>query len=176
MYFYGIAMKRIGYLILFLLLACTTVSAQFTKAELKVAGLTCSLCSKSTENQLKKLDFIDSIQQDLAHATFILYFKKDKPVDFNQIKKSVEDAGFSVDMLKTTYKFDNLSLASNGHFAYQNAVFYCVNKTPQTLNGEVVLQIVDKGFLNNKEYKKQADEWPANTNGQGNNPVYHVIF
>jgi copper chaperone CopZ len=169
-------MKGIFYFILLLQLANNSASAQFSKAELQVAGLTCSLCSKSTETQLKKLDFIDSIQMDIAHARFILYFKKDKYVDFYQVKKKVEDAGFSVAMLKATYRFDNLSIEANGHFNYQNAVFYSANKSPQILNGEVVLQIVDKGFLGNKEYKKQAAQWPVIPDSKGTNPAYHVMF
>lgn len=169
-------MRRILYIILLLLLTCNIASAQFIKAELQVAGLTCSLCSKSTDNQLKKLDFIDSMHTDISHATFILYFKKDKTVDFYQVKKKVEDAGFSISMLKATYRFNNFSMDANGHFNYQNAVFYCRNTIPQKLNGEVDLQIVDKGFLDNKEYKKQSVEWPVSSYKKGNTPIYHVIF
>ena len=169
-------MKRILYTVTILLLVFNAVSAQFSKAQLEVAGLTCSLCSKSTENQLKKLDFIDSIHTDLTHATFILYFKKDKIVDFYRIKQKVEDAGFSIVMLKTTYKFDDFSIDANGHFNYQNAVFYCMNKTPQLLNGKIVLQIVDKGFLDKKDYKEQVKQWPVISEKQGNSIIYHVVF
>lgn len=173
MYLYVISMKKIFYFFIVLLLMGNTASAQFTKAELQAAGLTCSLCSKSVDAQLKKLDFIDSIHIDLAHATFILYFKKDKPVDFYQIKKSVENAGFSVSMLKTTCKVDNLLINNKGHFNYQNTSFFALNKGPQILNGEVTFQIVDKGFISNKEYKKYMAAQP---NSQGNNLVYDIIF
>lgn len=169
-------MKKIFYIIAFLPIACNTASAQFTKAELQVAGLTCSLCSKSTSNQLQKLDFIDSIYVDLAHATFILYFKKDSPVNFYRIKKKVKDAGFSVAMLKVACNFYNVPIDANGCFKYQQAVFCGMNKPPRILNGEIVLQIIDKGFLNNKDYKKYAIKEAAQPNNQGNSLVYHVTF
>lgn len=169
-------MKRIFCTILFLPLAYNIASAQFIKADLQVAGLTCSLCSKSTDNELKKLDFIDSIHIDLSHATFTLYFKKDKPVNFYQIKKKVEDAGFSVVMLQAEGKFDNLPIDTDSHFNYQNATFYCLSKAPQTLSGKIMFQLVDKGFVSKKEYKKYAQQCAARHNSQGKDPVYHVIF
>ena len=53
---------------IFILLLVTTISAakaQFTKAELQVSGLTCSMCSKATEKSLRTLDFIGDIKADL---------------------------------------------------------------------------------------------------------------
>jgi copper chaperone CopZ len=140
--------------ILCFLFSYNLCDAQFIKGELQAAGLTCSLCSKSTVGQLKTLDFIDSIGTDLAHASFTLYFKKDKPIDLSQIKKKVEDAGFSVASLSLTAKFDNLKVDSSGCFNYQNIGFCIVTRNPHTLNGDVNFKIIDKGFVTGKEYKK----------------------
>jgi copper chaperone CopZ len=100
-------MKKIFYTVIFLFALLQAASAQFTKAELRADGLTCSLCSSTTYKQLKTLDFIDSIGMDLDHATFLLYFNKDKTVDFEKIRNKVEFAGYTVGMLKTTYRFKN---------------------------------------------------------------------
>lgn len=168
-------MKRILYSALSLLIATQIVSAQFNKAELQVAGLTCSLCSKSTENQLKKLNFIDSMSSNLSQATFILYFKKDSPVDFEEIKRKVNDAGFSIALLKATCMFDNLLIDTNGRFNYQHATFCIINKYPRVLNGETVLQFVDAGFVTKREYKKYAGKltkYATSKKMYG----YHVIY
>ena len=164
-----------------LLIACTTVSAQFTKAELQVAGLTCSMCSKATDKQLRTLDFIEDIDIDLSHASFILHFRKGKAVDISQIKKKVEDAGFSVAMLKPVYNFDNLKIEEGSSFSYQNMVFYFVNAKTQTLNGDIIFKIIDKGFVPDKEYKKLEKELKE-SEGQVKNAesagshVYHITL
>ncbi len=162
-------MKKIFYLLILLLSLGDMTSAQVTKVELQAAGLTCSMCSRATDKQLRTLDFIDSIGIDLSHTTFILYFKKDKPVDFNQIRKKVEDAGFSVASLKVTYKFDNLKIENGSQFIYNGSVFYLVNVAPKTLNGEAVFKIVDKGFVSAKEYKKYES-----LIGKGESNSYHI--
>ncbi|HTA28199.1 MAG TPA: heavy-metal-associated domain-containing protein, partial [Bacteroidia bacterium] len=89
-------MKKIFYTAIFPLFIFHVASAQFTKAELRADGLTCSLCSNATYKQLKTLDFIDSVGVDLDHATFLLYFNKDKTVDFEKIRNKVEFAGYTV--------------------------------------------------------------------------------
>jgi copper chaperone CopZ len=174
-------MKKIFYSALFLLLACNMASAQFIKAELQAAGLTCSMCSKATDKQLRTLDFIEKIDVDLGHTSFILYFKKDKTVNFDQIKKKVEDAGFSVAVLKPVYKFDNLKIGNASSFSYQNMVFNFMDTKAQTLNGEVTFRIIDKGFVSDKEYKKYSTLLTPSSNsgaakGANTDRVYHVIL
>jgi len=164
-------MKKIFYLLMLMLSASGIGSGQVVKAELQAAGLTCSMCSRATDKQLRTLDFIDSIGIDLSNTTFLLYFKKDKAVDFDQIRKKVEDADFSVAMLKVTYKFDSLKVDNGTHFSYNNSQFQFMSITPRTLNGEVVFKIMDKGFLSAKEYKKYASQV-----GSGASHVYHIIL
>jgi copper chaperone CopZ len=164
-------MKKICYLLILLLSASGIVSAQVVRAELQAAGLTCSMCSRATDKQLRTLDFIDSVGTDLSHATFLLYFKKDKVVDFDQIRKKVEDAGFSVAMLKVTYKFDNLKVDNETQFSYNNSQFNFIDITPQTLNGEVVFRIMNKGFLSGKEYKKIASQISS-----ASSHIYHITL
>lgn len=150
-------------------------TAQFTKAELRADGLTCSLCSNATFKQLKTLDFIDSIGVDLDHATFILYFKEGKIVDFDKIKNKVEFAGYSVGMLKATYKFTNFPIDTSHCFNLQNSVFCFMNASAQTLNGESEMQIIDAGFVSKKEYKKYAAYIVAHPDGSYMR-VFHVIY
>lgn len=164
-------MKKICYLLLLLLFAASKAPAQVVRAELQAAGLTCSMCSRATDKQLRTLDFIDSVGTDLSHATFILFFKKGKMVDFGQIRKKVEDAGFSVAMLKVTYMFENLKIENGTLFSYNNSQFSFIDITPRTLNGKVVFRIVDKGFVSTKEYKKYSSQAAS-----GGNHVYHITL
>jgi hypothetical protein len=40
---------------------------QFDSARLQVNGLTCSMCSKATQEQLETMKFIESIETDLVN-------------------------------------------------------------------------------------------------------------
>lgn len=70
--------------------------ARVTKVYLQASGLTCSMCSNSINKALKTLDFIDKVDADIKNYTFEISFKANSIVDFDKIKKKVEDAGFSV--------------------------------------------------------------------------------
>jgi copper chaperone CopZ len=174
-------MKTLISVLALLLSVCNVLSAQITKAELQVAGLTCSMCSKATDKQLRSLDFVEEIDVDLSHASFILHFKKDKQVDLDQIRKKVEAAGFSVALLKPTYLFSNLKVSPGSSFTYGNAVLYFAHVKEQTLNGEYAFQIIDSGFVSAKEGKKYVKELSsalANTvKGRSETTqVYHIIL
>lgn len=152
--------------------------AQFVKAELQASGLTCSMCSFATQKQLKTLDFIDSIGSDLDHTTFMLYFKPGTAVDLDQIKKKVEDAGFSVASLKITYHFDNVKI-ENDHFVYEKKLYHFVNSKPRIIDGSMTFKVIDKGFLSDKEYKKYLKANAQSHNQPEKTPdvsrIYHVI-
>jgi copper chaperone CopZ len=164
-------MKKICYLLILLLSVSSIASAQVVKVELQAAGLTCSMCSRATDRQLRTLDFVDSIAIDLSRTTFVLYFKKDKTVDFDQIRKKVEDAGFSVATLQVTYKFDNLKVDNGTQFSYNGSQFQFMGISPKILNGDIAFRIMDKGFLSAKEYKKYASQV-----GSGTGHLYHITL
>ena len=167
-------------LLLLTVLLNISAKAQFTKAELQAAGLTCSMCSRAVDKQLHTLDFIDSVGIDLGKATFILFFKKDKIVDFDLIKKKVEDAGFSVASLKVTFQFTNLKVEENSHWVYENTLYHFIHVKPQTLSGDVTFKIISKGFVSDKEYKKYAKEMamPLSDDGKVLNAdkVFHITL
>jgi copper chaperone CopZ len=167
-----------------LLLAMASTKAQFVKAELQASGLTCSMCSFATEKSLKTLNFIDSIGHDLNHTTFILYFKKDVPVDLDKIRQKVEDAGFSVAKLLVTFRFDQEKIANNYHYRLGDNLYHFINVKEQVFNGQVVLQVIDKGFISDKLYNKyskhaqghqcyQTGKMPEQTDVRR---VYHVTM
>ena len=142
---------------IFIILLITTISAkaQFTKAELQVSGLTCSMCSKATEKSLRTLEFIGDIKVDLNRNIFLITFKKDAPVNLDQISKKVQNAGFFVNSLKATFNFDGVKVSDNT-FSYAGDNYRLVNGGDKTLSGLVMITVVDKGFAPAAVYKKYS--------------------
>lgn len=173
-------MKRIIQLVLLMMISIGT-HAQFTKSELQVNGLTCSMCSLATQKQLQTLDFVDSIGTDLNHTLYILYFTKSATINTDLIRSKVEDAGFSIGSLIFPVSFDNVAVTDNMQYSYNGAIYQFTGIESQTLNGVVRLKIIDKGFVADKEYKeylKKSAKYPTyktgiNENGQR---VYHVTL
>src|ERR1700761_9301437 len=125
------------FLKIFVALLVTTISiakAQFTKAELQVSGLTCSMCSNATEKSLRKLDFIGDIKTDLNRNLFIITFKKDAVVNLDQISQKVQSAGFSVNSLKATFNFANVKVSNNYRFNYNGTLYDFLNVGDKTLD------------------------------------------
>ena len=166
-------MKTLKIFLILLLLTTAIAKAQFTKAELQVSGLTCALCAKATEKSLKTLPFIGDIKTDLLHNIYILTFKSGTPVNFDQISKSVHDAGFFVNSLKATFNFDNVKVADN-YFSYGGDTYQVMNPADKPLNGPVAVTIVDKGFAPKSVSKKYLGQVADAANKSGR--LYHVAI
>ena len=157
------------------LLVCNIASAQIIKVELQAAGLTCSMCSRAVDKQLRTLDFIDSVEIDLSRAMFVLYFKKDKALDFDKVRQKVEDAGFSVALFRIHYWFENYSMKSNSILSYRNINFSFKDVVPRIIkDGHWSFRIIDKGFLSDKEYKKYKGQIGEEKSTPGK-IIYHVL-
>jgi len=161
-------MKTFKLFIAILALSVGVANAQFTKAELQVSGLTCSMCSKATEKSLRTLDFISDIKVDLNKNIFVLTFKKDVPVNIDMISKKVQNSGFFVNNLKLTFNFNGVKLADN-YFNYAGDTYKVLNAT-HPLTGDVAVTVVDKGFAPANIYKK----YPATDSKPGK--VYHLVI
>jgi copper chaperone CopZ len=162
-------MKTIKYFIAaFLLFSAGNLSAQqVSSAELQVNGLTCSMCSQATEKSLKTLGFVEGITPDLNTNTFMIKFKKDKPVNFDLIKQKVQDAGFSVGNLVTTFNLNNVKVDANGQAKVGSSVIKVLNAKSQVLNGNVKATIVDKNFITSSAYKKKAAQFKSESYATG---------
>jgi len=169
-----ISMKTLKIFLILLVLTTGIAKAQFTKAELQVSGLTCALCAKATEKSLKTLPFVSDIKPDLMRNIFVITFKNDQPVNFDEICKKVQDAGFFVNSLKATFNFDNIKVANNA-FSYGGDTFEVMSGAGKALNGQVAVTIVDKGFAPrsvSKKYLSQvSNEAPAKSGR-----LYHIAI
>lgn len=154
-------------------------NAQISKAELIANGLTCSMCSNATYNQLKTIPYLDSINTDVEHTKFILYFNPNSSFDLKLIKTKVEDAGFSVGSLVLFMKFDNIKVENDFHYTVGDITYHFMETKTQTLNNICQVQVIDKGFVSDKEYKKYlkiASKYPCYKAGKMENVkvLYHL--
>jgi len=156
------------------LLIIVPAQAQISKAELIATGLTCSMCSKATYKQLQSIPGVEKITIDLNSSSFIIQYKPGTAVNVADIRKKVQDAGFSVGSLVVDMNLKNVAAANNSSFSYNNSSFIFVETTAKSLHGIVKLKLLDKGFITDKEFKqlsKNAKQYPS-YNSQVN--AFHV--
>lgn len=129
-------------------------NAQITKAELVATGLTCSMCSNAINKQFKSMPEVESVTTDLNSNTFTINLKKGNTLTPKAFKDKVEKAGFFIGSLVLTMPFDNIKAADNIAYNNNNVSYIFLDTKTQTLQGEVKVKVLDKGFVTQKEYKK----------------------
>ncbi len=129
-------------------------NAQITKAELVATGLTCSMCSNAINKQFKSMPEVESVTTDLNSNTFTINLKKENTLTPKAFKDKVEKAGFFIGSLVLTMPFDNIKAADNIAYNNNNVSYIFLDTKTQTLQGEVKVKVLDKGFVTQKEYKK----------------------
>ena len=84
-----------------LLLICSKESkAGIQWVEVGVNGLTCSMCTRSVEMSIRKLEFVDSVVMDLETTEGRIFLRPNVPFNLGQIAKAIVKAGFSVQFVK----------------------------------------------------------------------------
>ena len=147
---------RYIFTVFFALASCASLKAQFKTAALQASGLTCAMCTKAINNALAELPFIQSVKADIGKSAFMITFKPDAKVNIDHLKKAVEDAGFSIAMLKLSGNFKNLAIKHDEHVQVNGSNFHFLNVKSQTLSGEKEITLVDKNFLLAKDFKKYS--------------------
>ncbi len=149
-------------LILFLILLSVNsgnlLSAQILSATIKVNGLTCSQCSRSVEMQLRKLDFVGSVDMDLQATEAKVYFKKNSNIDFYKLAKAVDNGGFSVGNLIATLDFSTITIVNDNCFKIKNNAFALTNPTEERTKKIVQIQFLGKEFGNKNTQQKQDNQ------------------
>jgi copper chaperone CopZ len=149
-------MKNIIITICTFLFALQT-NAQIVKAEIIATGLTCSMCSNAINKQLKSLEEVASVDTDLNTNTFTVIMKPNTNVSPKIFKENVEKAGFFIGSLV-------LSVDSKSLENYIN-----VEKTEKLIASEIQIQILDKGFVTDKEFKKLTKKYKNHETYLSNN-------
>ncbi|MGN6617982.1 MAG: heavy-metal-associated domain-containing protein [Ilyomonas sp.] len=131
----------------------TSSSTQISNATLTASGLTCSMCSKAIYKAITKVDFVDNVQANIKESNYTITFKPNADINFDALRKAVEDAGFSVAKLTVQMNFDNLSVKNDVMVKAGGENLHFLNVDAQTLNGKKTLTIVDSKFTSDKEHK-----------------------
>jgi copper chaperone CopZ len=142
-------MKKQFIFILFFLFSSVFSFSQSFNSVITVNGLTCAMCSFSTQKSLEKLDFIKEITPDLESTSFKLVFDDSKFIDFNMIQEKVEDAGFFVGNIKLNFD-KNLSPDNNEHTVYNKNLFHFIiadNESSSSYN------LIDKNFITDNDFE-----------------------
>lgn len=147
-------------------------SSQVTKVNLQASGLTCSMCSNAINKALMTLGFVDKIEANIKTSTFEISFKPNSNVDFDKLKKKVEDAGFFVARFTATVQFNNVKVKSGEPITVGDKTLQFVNVKEQILNGTKTVRVIDKGFVSSKEYKKNS----VASSGSKHGKIYHVTI
>ena len=140
----------------FIIFLSVTASAQVSKVTLQASGLTCSMCNNAISKALKTLPFAQTVSSDISNASFDISVKPGSKVSFDDIKKKVEGAGFSVASMKAVVHFEDQKIVNDGHINSGGMVFHFLNVKDQLLNGDKTIQILDKGFVSAKTFTKNA--------------------
>jgi copper chaperone CopZ len=143
-------------LIALFLLIGTTSHAQISRVSLQASGLTCSMCSKAVKTALEGVSFVEKVQVDIKSQQYNLSFKEAVTVDLDALNKAVQDAGFSIAVLKVTASVPEKKLQKDEHITIGNQVFHFLNGADKNLPASVTFSVVDKGFVSAKEAKKYA--------------------
>jgi copper chaperone CopZ len=158
-------MTKLKFLTVAMFMFCSVLSkAQIMKAEIKALGLTCSMCSNAINKQLKSIPEVTNVETDLNTNTFTVSLVDDNNLSPKIFKEKVEKAGFFVGALLCTMKSKNLS----------NKAFIMLNETKN--NVEIVtVQVLDKGYVTDKEYKKLSKSYKSIESFSVNNDEdYHI--
>ena len=180
-------MKKTFFIAALLLAASTTTFAQIKSATLKASGLTCSMCSKAIFKSLQKVSFIQAVNPDIEGSTYAITFKPGAKVVLDDVKKAVENAGFSVAGLQVTASFPKTEISNDTHITLGGTNLHFLNVKPQHIQGDKTFTIVDKNFLpanDNKKYAaytkmacfKTGMMAACCTNGQSSGRIYHVTL
>lgn len=129
------------------LLLSLPASAQIQSATLKASGLTCSMCSKAIYKSLQKVSSIQKIDANIETSEYTIAFKQGVPVVLDEVKKAVENAGFSVASLQVNAKVNAAKAGPDAHLNLGGSTFHFLNGKDRNLDGEITFQVVDKTYV-----------------------------
>lgn len=139
-------------------------NAQIVKAEIRATGLTCSMCSNAINKQLKTLPEVVNVETDLNTNTFTVTLTEGNTLSPKVFKEKVEKAGFFIGTLVLTAAPKTITQGS----------YILVNDKTATGN-EIQFQVVDKGYVTEKEFKKLSKSFKnVDTYASNNEDDFHI--
>lgn len=159
-------MKNIFFIATLVLIFSIKSNAQITKAEIRATGLTCSMCSNAINKQLKSMPEVTDVATDLNTNTFTVTLSENNNLTPKIFKDKVEKAGFFVGTLIVTAKPETTTGAN-----------YIKINTNDSKTDEIKFQVLDKGFVTDKEFKKLSKTYKNTETYLANNEDdFHIKF
>jgi copper chaperone CopZ len=157
-------------------------SAQIRSVSLQASGLTCSMCSRAIYKSLVKVPSVAKVTEDIQHSSYTIVFRDHETIVFDDLKRAVKDAGFSIAKMEVRANFDNIEIPGDGSLQLNGVLFDFLKLSDRILKGEKELILVDKDFLPEKERQKYlqliqatASRHPAIAKSD-NQRIYHVVI
>lgn len=139
-------------------------NAQIVKAEIRATGLTCSMCSNAINKQLKSMPEVANVETDLNTNTFTVTLNEGNNLSPKSFKDKVENAGFFIGSLIITAKPETIT----------QSTYILVSDKPDNMN-EIQFQVVDKGYVTEKEFKKLSKSYKSvETYASNNEDDFHI--
>jgi copper chaperone CopZ len=147
-----------------LLIVSLSANAQISKAEIRSTGLTCSMCSNAIYKQLKSLPEVVNVESDLNTNTFTVTLKEGNALSPKVLKDKVEKAGFFIGSLLLTIQSETI----------KQGIYIVVNDVSNT-NTVVQIQVLDKGYVTDQEFKKLSKSLKnIETYASNNDNDFHI--
>lgn len=141
-------------------------NAQISKAEIRATGLTCSMCSNAINKQLKTLPEVVNIETDLNTNTFVVTLSENNTLTPKVFKDKVEKAGFFIGSLIVTLNSDTTNKSP-----------YILVSGDRNKSNPIQIQVLDKGYVTEKEFKKLSKSFKnIETYAINNEDDFHIKF
>lgn len=167
------------YIKMILLILCFLTIVKTSEAAIKwidigVNGLTCSMCTRSVEMRIRRLDFVSTVEMDLETANGRIFFKEGVGINLDKIAQAVREAGFSLQYYKITFDLDDVSITPGGEFMDHLYSFQWVGYTASREKKTVILRIMNDGFLPKAESKTFFEKGPG-IKMKNHRSLYYVV-
>jgi len=120
-----------------------------------INGLTCSLCTRSVDRSISRLEFVDSVNMSLENTEGRIYVKDVEVIDLKRITKAITDAGFSVRFVRLQFDFRDTRIDKDGFFSFKGQRYQWLQFKSNTSQNNVALTLINEGFLP----KKESNQW-----------------
>ncbi len=124
-----------------------------------INGLTCSLCTRSVDRSISRLEFVDSVNMSLENTEGRIYVKDVEVIDLKRITKAITDAGFSVRFVRLQFDLRDTRIDKNGVFNFKGQQYQWLQFKGNELPNNVTLILIDEGFLPRKESIQWKKKW-----------------
>lgn len=131
----------------FALLFSLPAAAQIQSASLKASGLTCSMCSKAIYKSLQKVSTIQKVDVNIETSEYTIAFKPGAAIELDEVKKAVENAGFSVSAMQVRARVEPATLEKDSHVMLGQSTFHFLNGADKKVGGELTFNVVDKAYV-----------------------------